>query len=130
MKISTKQIGDGKLPNKYWVSISEDYYYYQPDKDGAYLTWLGDLDLFEPKGKTIQVFDTYQEAREFVEDIIFDYAHDDIHVNSIFIEDRLSGQVFEKVKAFSPEHGQINTFHEDDVEFTRKEMEKRGESFK
>jgi hypothetical protein len=25
--ISTKRIGDGKLPNKYWVSIANDYYY-------------------------------------------------------------------------------------------------------
>jgi len=130
MDISTKQIGDGKLPNKYWVSISEDYYYYKNDEEGGVWTWLGDLGLFKPKGKTVALFDTYKEAREFVEDIPFDYGHEEIHVNSIFIEDRLSGQVFEKVKAFSPEHGQINTFHEDDVEFTKKEMEKRGEAFK
>lgn len=129
-EISTKEIGDGKLPNRYWVSISEDYYYLKIDKDGGYWTWLGDLDLFEPKGKTVKVFDKYQEAREFVEELPFDYRYDGLHVNSIFIEDRLSGQVFEKVKTFSPEHGQINTFHEDDTKFTQKEMKKRGVEFK
>ena len=29
--ISTKQIGDGKLPNKYWVSIANDFYYYNEE---------------------------------------------------------------------------------------------------
>ena len=29
-RICTRQIGDGRTPNKYWVIISEDYYYNSP----------------------------------------------------------------------------------------------------
>ena len=48
-RISTAQIGDNKLPNKYWVSICEDYYI---TEDNC-LNWISEKNLFKPKSKII-----------------------------------------------------------------------------
>jgi hypothetical protein len=126
-RISTKQIGDGKAPNKYWVSISSDYYYLN---DGA-LDWISDNKLFKDKGETIKVFTTYKGAREFVDnDLYMGMHYDDIKVNCITIEDRFSGQLYEKTREFDPESAEISEFETEDLKFSIDAMLKLGATFK
>lgn len=67
--ISTKQIGDGNLPNKYWVSISNDYTYFNPETQGY--DWISDLKLFNVESKTIKVFTTYKNALTFATENLY-----------------------------------------------------------
>ncbi len=122
-----KQVGDGNLPNKYFVSVSNDYYYY--DKETDCMEWAGERDPdFKSEGGAIRVFNTYQKAREFVS-TIGDYFKN-IEVKSITIEDRLTGQVFERT-LYEREVTRIEYDVEggEDIEFTKEEMRKRGEYF-
>ena len=53
-KISTEEIGDGRVPNKYWVSITNDYFYFNKEVGGW--DWISDLNLFPITGETLAVF--------------------------------------------------------------------------
>lgn len=122
-----KQIGDGKLPNRYFVSISNDYHYYNKETESP--EWAGERDPnFKSEGGTIRVFNTYAKAREFVS-TIGDYF-ENIEIKTITIEDRLSGQVFER----SLSEREVTRIEYDNEEFetlgyTKEEMKKRGEYF-
>ena len=125
-KIPTKQIGDNRLPNRYWVSISNDYYYLNED----YWEWIDTLSLFKSDGKTIARFNTFKEAMGLVGDLPFGEKYEDIQINHISIEDRISGQVYEKTNNFDPLSCSIHTTECDDTQFTKDTMEKRGKVFK
>lgn len=88
-------IGDGKTPNKYFVTISDDYVLRNPkthDPISASELWK-----IDSKGKTIKSFDNYEEARQFADSFsVGKESYDGIKVNSVFVEDRLSGQVYNK----------------------------------
>ena len=62
-KIDTSEIGDFQLPNKFWVSVSEDYLYYE-EKSNCW-TWIGDIIDFNPKGETLKCFNTYNMALQY-----------------------------------------------------------------
>ena len=126
MSISTKQIGDGKLPNKFWVSISEDYMYF--DSETGSWNWISDVIDFKPKGETIKVFDSYVEARDFVDCNLFlgsEYCYG-MFVNCVTIEDRITGQVYENTKFLDTVKGEINDEETEDTSFT----EERDPNFK
>lgn len=125
--ISTKQIGDGQLPNKYWVSIANDYYYIN---DGV-MDWISDKNLFEVKGKTIKVFSTYKAAQEFInDDLYLGMTYDDIKVNCISIEDRFTGQLYEQYRVFDAESATIEDYQiMEDTKFTVEAMAKLGAEF-
>ena len=126
--ISTKEIGDFKTPNRYWVSISEDYYIQNKDC----LDWIsGTLKgLTEPKGKTIKVFPSYKMARGWIDNNLYlGMDYDGIKVNCITVEDRLSGQVYEYIKAFYPSTAKVEEDQFTDTRFTEEEMAKRGLKF-
>jgi len=129
-KISTKQVGDGKLPNKYWVSICNDYYYFNKEND--VWDWIGDLDLFESEGKTIKAFTTFKGALNWIEENLYlGMDYDGIKINTITIEDRLSGEVYSHIRHFNPEDGSISDDSPyTDTKFTSDEMKKRGVEFK
>ena len=127
MNISTKQIGDGKLPNKYWVSISNDYLVYNEEVK-AY-DWISDKNLFKANGDTLGVFKTFVDALQFAEELPFGEKFDGIRINMWSIEDRISGQIAERVKFFNPEIGLMCEQQHDDTEFTRKTMAKKGAEF-
>ncbi len=127
--ISTKRIGDGKLPNRYWVSIFNDYYYY--NKENEVFDWISEKEMFEVKAKTIQVFNTYQAAKEFAEnELCLGITEDGFTVNGITIEDRLSGKVYSHIRHYSPEDGKIDDdFTTEDLRFTQEKMAKLNQHF-
>lgn len=121
--------GDGKLPNHYWVSINDRYYIL---KDSC-LDWIDDHinGLPECKSKTVAVFNTYAEAKQWIADnLCLGWTYDGIIVNCITIEDRLSGQVFESTREFDPIHCTIHKFTYDDYAFTKDKMQSLGKIFK
>lgn len=110
-------IGDGKLPNRYWVSISNDYSYIH---DGS-VDWIGDIiPSFKSKGKTFpNGFDTYKLAKSFA-DFALGLRVDGITVNRINIEDRLTGELYEKTMIFDPETGISVEDEREDISFSVK----------
>ncbi len=122
-----KQVGDGKLPNRYFVSVSNDYYYYNKETDCS--EWAGERDPdFKSEGGTIRVFNTYAAACKFVA-TIGDYS-ENIEVKTITIEDRLSGQIFERsLHETEVTRIEYDVEYHEDLGFTKEEMKKRGEYF-
>ena len=124
------KIGDGQLPNLYWVSVSNDYSYVH---DGYYIDWIGDIiPSFKSIGKTItKPFKTYAAAKLYCdyEFTLGEKCDFGFIVNRINIEDRLSGGVYEKTQVFNPNVAKITGWKSEDIEFTKEEMKKRGVKF-
>jgi hypothetical protein len=108
-------VGDGKTPNKYWVTIGSDYHIFDPVENT--FDWASEIKGIKAKGKTIKMFDTYAEAKSYAEGISLGNVVEGIKVNNIVIEDRLSGQVWENVKG-------IRAY--EDIKFTKETEAKRG----
>lgn len=121
-KISTRQIGDGKLPNKYWVSVHEDFLYL----NGDCWDWDSDRSNSKPQVKTLAVFSSYEKAMCYFNDIMLGEEIEGIVVRGKTIEDRLSGELadetYHEVKKLE------SLFHED-VQFTKDKMKSLGVSF-
>jgi len=129
MAISTKEVGDGLLPNRYWVSISSNYYYFNNESGGFY--WIGALELFPIKGKTVKVFPTYKMAKGWIENNLYmGMVYEDIKVNCITIEDRLSGEIFSQTKELLPDDGALTERAQfEDLRFSIKMMADAGQNF-
>jgi hypothetical protein len=128
------QIGDGKLPNKYWVSIFEDYYYYNKDIHGY--DWMSEkLIDFKGKGKTYKPFNTYKEAKEFFNSLYINDIKDNILIKGKTIEDRITGQLCEEIyveEEICPcckHKTEKDNLYNEDLKFTKNEMSKRGYIF-
>jgi hypothetical protein len=122
-------IGDGKLPNLYWVSLSNDYLYLH---DGNCLDWIGDLlkDGFKSIGKTFDMpFDTYKAAKEFCDGLYLGMPFENFIINRINIEDRLSGELYEKTKVFNLYSGKITEQEYATTRYTEKAMKESGCKF-
>jgi len=119
-------IGDGKLPNLFWVSLSNDYSYSHKEKykDGEMccIDWIGDIiPTFKSKGKTIaKPFTSYELAKEFCDTLCLGEKSDygDFIVNRINIEDRLSGEVYEKTRIFNPTDCTVEEDERQDMQFS------------
>lgn len=132
--LAREMIGDGKLPNWYFVSWSNDFYICE---DGV-CDWASDTQKFKVKGDTYPIsYGTFGEALAKAEEFISgmpDVPREDTF-NSVIIEDRLSGQVFDcTIHAYHSDDGillgyKFEVTSHTDVDFTRKEMEKRGYEF-
>lgn len=126
----TNLVGDGKLPNLYWVTVSNYFYVYDPielerigvDEINKDLQEQLKVKDFKTKGETVAVFSSYKEAKDFVEGIW------DSHDN-IIIEDRLSGELFEKSLTKQMQWQDFVDSRED-TDFTEKELAKNGVEFK
>jgi hypothetical protein len=129
MAICTKEIGDGLLPNRYWVTISSDYYYFNASS-GSF-DWISDLNLFPVKSKTIKVFPSYKMAKGWIENNLYlGIEYDNIKVNFIAIEDRLSGELFSTIKELLPYDGDVNDRMQfEDLHFTIEKMVEVGAKF-
>jgi len=115
-------VGDGKLPNYYWVSVSNDYYYSNEEGD---VSWVGDvLRGFKSKGKTIAVFDTYKQAKEYVETELYlgMKSDDGITINHITIEDRISGELYQHSKTLEVELAKFYETTLEDLEFSKERV--------
>ncbi len=123
-KLSTKQIGDGRLPNKYWVSISSDYLY---EAEPGHWDWDSDRSKKEPDGKTVGVFSSYAKARAFFDSIPMRELLDGVMVHTKQIEDRISGQLTEETDR---ETTILQSSETEDLGFTKARMSILGVSFK
>lgn len=88
--MAINQIGDGKTPNKYWVSIGTDQYY----QEGNSLNWQSEVIGGKQKSKIVKVFPKYLDAFNFADSIKLGSVVKGVIVNNVSIEDRLSGEVY------------------------------------
>lgn len=109
-----EQIGDGKLPNKYWV-----FHYDQKYKivdNGEYIERVLIKEGTETKDSLVGEYKTWQEALSAVDNKAY--------LPNVFIEDRLSGQVFESYcQCCGKEDWETNN----DISYTQKRL---GSDFK
>jgi len=126
--VDTKQIGDGKTPNRYWVSSSNDFYI---SRKGV-MDWASEKLKFKNKGKTSKPFKTYQEALDeanYIIDTEMKEHPEESGVNSVSITDRISGQVFEHTLEATKTKGllkgwKVSHFENEDIGFTKKKLGK------
>ncbi len=90
-ELAKKQVGDGKLPNKYYISVSNQILRPDPDNDNA-------TEYYPAAGTNyrscmVDCVDSLEDAEDAAEAIILDF---DTEVCSVQIEDRLTGQVYER----------------------------------
>lgn len=128
----TSQIGDNKLPNKYWVSVFEDYYY----NEGNVYNWISNRDKdFKGNGKTLKVFKTYKEAKDYFNSISLRDTIQGIGVMGKSIEDRITGQLCEEVIVeaqtclYCKHTREEDYFYTEDLDFTKKKMAQKGINF-
>lgn len=120
MKIYQKQIGDGKLPNKYFVFQYNQKYKRVQNEEGISLELIEE-DL-KNKNSYLGWFKTYQEALECVDSKSY--------LSNVIIEDRISGQVFEQMCIVCQECGKEEWKTFQDIKYTKEELEKKGIEFK
>jgi len=128
-----EMVGDGKLPNIYWVTAST---YFKVLINGC-IEWADDLmkennievKLFDPVP-----FSTFKEAVLYAKADVLGEEPSEEYSNSIVIEDRLSGVVWETSLVAYPRKKwggwgfEIETY--DDTKWTRDHMKELGEVFK
>jgi hypothetical protein len=139
--ISTQQIGDGKLPNLYWVSYTNDYYICRRQRDGGmYCDWISGELGFNATSKTLQkIFKTFKEAMKKAnelaeridEDGDFGSQPKATEINYVTIEDRMSGQIYEIGVHYYPESrvDRVEVFSDLDTCFTKQRMKELGAVF-
>lgn len=100
--MAKNMVGDGNTPNMYFVSISNDYYFWNNDLYG--FDWASDhIKDYKANGSTIEHFNTFNEALEYIENNLYlGMTHSDMVVNHISIEDRISGEIWYMSKYFDP----------------------------
>jgi hypothetical protein len=111
-----KHIGDGKLPNHYWVFHYDEKFCRNEDGE---LESNNDTEL--QKDSLLGEFKTYKEALQCVDTKAY-YPH-------ITIEDRISGQVFESIVIVCPCCGKEDYETFSDINYTRDAIQKKGFSF-
>ena len=117
-------VGDGQLPNKYFVSVSNDYNIMVTSGEMEGIE--GYLKGFKSQGRTVARFDTYNEAKEFVDTIALGSKDANTTVIRVTIEDRLSGEVYEKTKIFDAINVAISEEEHESISYTRNKL---GEDF-
>jgi len=126
-----EQIGSGKLPNKYYVTGSGDYY--MMVKRGT-LDWASEqLKDFKPKSKKYGVFNTYKEATAAVDTASaseFGSEPNPAGINTITVEDHLTGELLHYGFVAYKQAGyryEIEQFG--DTKFTAEKMKQAGQTF-
>jgi hypothetical protein len=111
-------IGDGKHPNYYWVF----HYDEKLKKVNGEIDYDNLLADDNPAGGLLGRFKTYREAIQCVNEKAY-YPH-------VFIEDRLTGQVFEQICIVCTccDKEEYRTY--EDIKFTKDTIEKTGKEFK
>lgn len=140
-KTAREMVGDGQLPNKYWVSISADYI---TNKESAasneYDNASDHYEDLPSRGDIFGPYDTFAEAREKAEELynsgeIVSPDDDWDAFHSVMIEDRLSGTIYDGVyREDWTKHPRFPSVrHEwewnDETRYTREEMANRGARF-
>lgn len=129
-KMERAEVGDGNLPNRYWVSIADDYYICATDSDGAMCCdWKSEQLKTPVRAKTPRCCPTFAMALGFARSLPFGDEYKGVRILSIVIDDRISGMVWEKTRHFFSETGTVHDEENDDTKFTRETMRKRGVRF-
>ena len=129
--VNTTEIGDGKEPNKYWVSYGNDFYYYS--KPGT-VDWASDKYPIKYSGKTEGPFATFEEAKNRFDTIVDtvlsepDPKKPSEGSHSAFIEDRISGEIYSAIytEIEVPAKLDYELETQDDTRFTK---ERLGDKF-
>ena len=129
-------VGDGKTPNLYWVSVSNDF---QRVSESGNIEGIEDCPALQSvvgksEGETVAVFDTFKEALAEARE---QWPGNDKPekgpdaINRVTIEDRLSGEVYQRT--FIASKGDWGWDFEDDesqdTRFTQETIEKAGGKF-
>lgn len=130
-----EDIGSGKLPNKYYVTGSSDFWVNEEIGSKSY-TWASEVFGFDVKSKEYGIFDTYEEALKKANDITFGFNLSDgpvkDEINIVVIEDHLTGELFSY--GFMGNKTDFGyTFRVDmteDISFTKSQLEEAGFEFK
>jgi hypothetical protein len=113
-------IGDGKMPNYYWVFQYDQKYKRTKKNDGS-----TSIDIIkEDSGRDdnfLGQFASYQEALNCV--------NKKAYLPNITIEDRLTGQVFESICIACQECGQEEYETHEDIKYTKERIEAAGGTF-
>lgn len=125
-------VGDGKLPNRYWVSLGNDRLKCEEDEDGVMVC---DPIEKDPKGGTAAVFDTYEEARDYMLGIDIgewvEVEGENFDVSSKRIEDRFSGELADvTIHEYEVRETREEAELYESTDFTRDAMKKLGATFK
>ena len=136
-KSARAQVGDGKLPNKYWVCTSGEYYVNRFADGVSCSEWAGEVypDFKAEKGETYGPFDTFAEALAVYNDKR-DYCAEPTVENalhSLVIEDRISGEVYQGIwTEYTKKAGRylIPSFQWSDYDETKFTREKLGADFR
>jgi len=148
-----EMVGDNKLPNKYWVSISDEWMSNKLHKDDPENnnSYDGSSEVYDnlPENayKLYGPFDTFAGAKEKMDELAEECSspEDDAkfpnqkNYHSVQMEDRLSGQIYTGewyehwyAKEYRGEKIMEVTFEWEwrrDTKFTEEEMAKRGATF-
>lgn len=133
-RINEAEVGDGMVPNMYWVSWSNDFYIC---KDGM-CDWASDTVKFKVTGGTKGPFKTFSQAMRVLEDLAYENMEQSPrmeNMNFISVDDRLSGQIYERaIRAYETESMvgkgysyEIESYR--DTKFTEENLAKRGMRF-
>lgn len=121
MKSYQKQIGDGKLPNKYFVFHYDQKYKIIDNGEFKERVLINENEDTEAKDSFIGEFKTYKEALNAVDNKAY--------LPNVVIEDRLSGQIFESYVIVCECCGKEDYYSDHDTKYTQEEMERRGVEF-
>jgi len=87
--LATEMVGDGQTPNKFFVTTLPNITVVEDFGDVNHEL----LDGFSEEDTETEVFDTYEEAKEYFESLELDHYSG---VGQILLEDRLTGIIIER----------------------------------
>jgi len=120
MKKYQKQIGDGKLPNKYFV-FQYDQKFKRVRHEDDFIEVVLIKEDTETKDRFVGEFKTYKEALTAVDNKAY--------LPNVVIEDRLTGVIFEQQVIVCQECGREDCETMEDISFTKKTLEEKGIDF-
>jgi hypothetical protein len=128
-KVDTTEIGDGGTPNKYWVSTSKDFMANTMEEAGV-LEWASEIKALNWKvsneGSEFGPYNTFKEAKAKYDELYSELGSEprEDGFNTISIEDRVSGQVYDGgVIGYASRFGYKFEIEEhDDTSYTSKHL--------
>lgn len=110
-------IGDGKMPNKYFVFQYDQKFKRVKKEDGSIELVLIKEDT-DNKNSYLGTFKTYKEALNCVDNMAY--------LPNVLIEDRLSGQIFEQMCVVCQECNKEEYFTDQMIKYTKEKIEEAG----
>ena len=118
------QCGDGKFPNKYWVTISEDITCHYNGEIVSLNDVVKTKYKNKVKSKLIGTFKEFKFAKQLMSSLCLGDSYKGVIMNRITIEDRLGGVVYEAYNIVDLHSGK-SSYEEIDESKYSLEMEKK-----